>query len=75
MKWVKPRQPQSSYERSPKQKAAMERIKLAGKAIKVACEGKRGEDWKQCRLDVLQCEFKDRCSTDAKKALDSVKHA
>jgi hypothetical protein len=54
--WVKPRKPMRKYPKTPQQK----KVKVGGELIKVVCTGKKGTEFRQCRVEVLQCAFDDK---------------
>ncbi len=53
--WVKPRKPISKYPKTPQQL----KVKVGGELIRVVCTGKKGTEFRLCRIDVLKCAFDD----------------
>jgi len=51
--WVKPRKPISKYPKTDQQK----KVKVGGELIRVVCKGKKGTEFRQCRVEVLRCAF------------------
>jgi hypothetical protein len=63
--WVKPRKPMSKYPKTPQQK----NVKAGGELIRIFCTGKKGTEFRQCRVEVLKCAFDDNeCTVEALKA-------
>jgi len=65
--WIKPREP---HKLSPEGKAAIrpqtEKIRAAGAAVKKECTGKKGEEFRKCRSQVLRELFGKPSSTEGK---------
>lgn len=68
MVWVKLRKRISRYPNTDQQK----KVKVAGELISLKCKGKKGLDFKQCRSEVLDCIFKDKCEVVTKDKVAEV---
>ena len=66
--WTKMRKEISDYPMTGQQK----KVRVAGKVVGLVCKGKKGQEFRSCRIEVLGCLFKKddvKCSVE----IESVK--
>ena len=54
--WMKFRKPISKYPKTPQQI----KVRIGGQLIKLMCKGKKGQEFRTCRTEVLKCAFDDK---------------
>jgi len=70
-RWLKIRKDIREYPQTEQQK----KVKVAGKVVGLLCKGKKGQEFRTCRVEVLQCLFgKDegKCSVEIQNAKEQV---
>lgn len=69
--WTKMRKEIADYPETEQQK----KVKVAGKVVGLVCKGKRGQEFRSCRTEVLGCIIKKdgaKCSVEVQNAKEQV---
>ena len=67
--WHKMRKEISDYPMTRQQK----KVKVAGKVVGLVCKGKKGQEFRSCRTEVLACVF-DKDGAKCSVEVESAKH-